>query len=568
MMNIMSLKKNRIASAALTTVPFIVVTLAWFYFAVLNPVPFWQQTGDYSWYALSHAFTLESDLSGVRAINFGYNIHPGVPFGIASWLAFRLATLGISESSNRISYAIAHAENFWMWAKIIALTLNLTGLYVIQRMFSKDLFRFLIASGLYFAAVPTVFGTSLAQLTNESFALPFVAIFYFLTFKLLTAAGEREWDPANLKFTAETRNLCCSLGALTAIGCSIKIYYMAPAFGLVIAIFVAIGIAAIPKKAAFKMFIYGLAGFLFAGTIVVFILGKSTALTWIGWNWGMLSHSDRYGTGSHSFMQWASVKAALEKLIASTKDLFPLIIGSSMILAVATTILRIRDNAWKRANLPFAIALFTGITINFLGLIKHYAPHYALPICASLPCLLLIVKRNDSNQSHLRLGEIAVLIAVVIMFTINIRNYALEHAHQILNASATVRDEELIEKLPLAPGEKRVWGYFSPTKGGVTPMITNYAGSEYVTQILKTTNASDISPGDEKDTKNWRYVIFPKSYFPTAASIPENYPKMFDFATTNFTMHKDDQTRELETMFVLTRTPKPAPDLLYHDKSK
>jgi len=46
--------------------PYLLVGGIWAYFAVLNPMPFWQLGGDYSWYALSDLANVTSPQSRYR----------------------------------------------------------------------------------------------------------------------------------------------------------------------------------------------------------------------------------------------------------------------------------------------------------------------------------------------------------------------------------------------------------------------------------------------------------------------------------------------------------------------
>jgi hypothetical protein len=78
----------------------VAVTGLWYYFAVLQAVPFWLLSSDYNWYSLSMAFTIESNMAGgPKSINHGNYCHPAIPFEVLSWIALRLTTLGISGTS-------------------------------------------------------------------------------------------------------------------------------------------------------------------------------------------------------------------------------------------------------------------------------------------------------------------------------------------------------------------------------------------------------------------------------------------------------------------------------------
>ena len=63
----------------------------------------------------------------------------------------------------------------------------------------------------------------------------------------------------------------------------------------------------------------------------------------------------------------------------------------------------------------------------------------------------------------------------------------------------------------------------------------------------------DSSPAADPDAKDWRYVILPKTYYPTPASVATNYPKMFDFKGTAFTFSGTERMTELEKFIVVER---------------
>lgn len=550
-----SAHKERCASLFLEWLPFIVVAIIWLYFAVLDPVPFWQQVGDYSWYALSHAFTFEAKVEGYRAANFGYNIHPGVPFGVVSWIAFRLATYAAGDSGERVVFAINHAETFWTWAKFIALVLNLSGMYVLKRMFKGDVVRFCIACCVYFAAVPASFGASFLQLTNESFALVYIVTFYWLIFRLLSEPDAVIGIGTMKVFSVSMRDLLSfCLGALTAFGLSMKIYYTAPAFGLVAGFWAAIVFGSFGKKSVVRLFGIFLGSFvLFGWLIVAFIVGLPALKTWILWNYGMLSHSNHYGSGEQGFIQLSSAFGAIKSLIFTTLGTFPMIVAFVAVVFVSVMIRNANDKSWGRKYFPFVVAISFGILINITGLLKHYAQHYALPLCASLVCLLLI----QGKIVYSRVMSGFALSFVVMLLAVNLNSYAATHMHSIEMANAVIRDCKMIEKLPISSNEMRVWGYFSPTKNGILPMVKQYSGSDFISGIvLKSSSSVDIVPGNERDDSDWRYVLFPKAYYPSRESVFENYRKMFDFKATKFEIADTDNITELETFFLLVREQK------------
>jgi hypothetical protein len=212
--------------------------------------------------------------------------------------------------------------------------------------------------------------------------------------------------------------------------------------------------------------------------------------------------------------------------------------------------IRRNDREFIQRNVPFLCSIAIGIAINLIGLLKHYAPHYALALCASLPCVLLILVNEKLPRPLLGIASVLLLFGLVE----NVQSHARNQASDIQWEGGAKRYLKIIEGLPIAPGQKRVWAYLSPVKAGVVPLIVAYAGSTFVRQaVYGGSDQVDVVPTTDRAAKDWKYVFFPKSYFPTRESIALNYRKHFDFAVTKFEIEPTDTIDELETWFVLTR---------------
>ena len=547
---------NKYIRYLLLPLPYIIITAIWLYFAIIHPLPFWQEIGDYPWDSLSQAFTLESKLAGHSASNFNYHIHPGIPFAFASWIAFRMATLGLHNAEERITYVISNPENFWFWAKTIALSLNLLGVYLIQCMYRKNLGLFFLGTTIYFSAVPAAFGISLLQLSNESFALIQIILFYFLTYLFFKYfINSKIESDSKTKSNSTLYILSILLGSLSALGWSIKIYYVAPSIGLLLGFITSLVLGLCDKKLAFRLILFFLTSFILVETLIIFsIMGWSAFTNWVKWNWEMITHVKRYGNGEKGFMRLSLAKRAIESLSYSTKGTFPFVFVSVIGVVLFTFFRFSKNKSFFFENLPFLVTIFSGITINFIGLIKHYSPlsqHYALPVVASLIPMLLIVQSGNFNRQIFLIGN----FIFIIPFLINLIGYSNIQKFSLQFAEASIRDSKYIDTLPIHRNERRVWGYFTPINAGIIPMINQYAGSSFVSKVInKSCNPIDITPNMEPDTKRWRYVIFPKTYYPTLASLSKNFPKMFDFAITKFSLHNTDKITDLETLFLLTRS--------------
>lgn len=546
---------KKIVSVILQAVPFLAVLAIWYYLSVLHPIPFWQISRDYSWLSLSHAFTLESKLAGVPALNHAYQIHPGLPFAITSWIALCMASFPLSDSADRIAYGIAHAEHFWMWAKAFALLLTFGGFWVVRLFFRNSTALYLLACGIYCSCLPVVFYGTLAQLSNESFSLLYVMSFQGLAYRILSAGGEGAYSPRAAPGTGiQVRPhvlLSIGLGCMAAIGWSIKIYYLAPLIGTMFGVLAALGLGIMSGREFCRFAVLAASGFIASMLFwITTFLGWKCFENWLVWNWQMLTHIGHYGSGSGGFF---SLPQLLESALALARDshwAFPVFVCSLVLLTCLAAIQEKKNRTWINSYLPFAISVLVCIGINLTGLLKHYLQDYAICIVAALPCLVFIVSRARNGMRYL----LPIFVIMPVFLFITIGNAATIHLGLLTGANAVIRDFAVIDRLPLGEDQRRVWAYFSATKAGMMPHISNYASSKLATEVIRRVMPSaDVSPLSDLEVNNWRYILFPKEYYPTRESISKNYRDMFDFTGTRFAPSPNDKIIELERFFVLER---------------
>ena len=84
-------------------------------------------------------------------------------------------------------------------------------------------------------------------------------------------------------------------------------------------------------------------------------------------------------------------------------------------------------------------------------------------------------------------------------------------------------------------------------------MIDQFSGSIFVDKIIHNAPLVDVSPLEDQSGADWKYVMFPKTAFPTRDSLRRNVHARGDFAATKFQFHETDDIKELATFFVLTR---------------
>ena len=97
-------------------------------------------------------------------------------------------------------------------------------------------------------------------------------------------------------------------GVLTIFGATLKIYYLAPAVGLVVALTISVWLGYIKNKIYLKTISIFLISVFASSLFVIFIvIDWYTFSILIKWNFNMLTHSGYYGSGEAGFLDTAFV---------------------------------------------------------------------------------------------------------------------------------------------------------------------------------------------------------------------------------------------------------------------
>ena len=435
--------------------------------------------------------------------------------------------LGDQRPRRIIAYAVAHGDRYWTCVKIVALGLNLAGIAILQRMFKGKVWLFLFAVSIYFASTPAVFYASLTTLTNETFAIVIIPALYFLIYRLLapdldsTSSLGSGNELHSTLFLRRRDALSVAIGVLAAIGWSVKIYYMAPAFGLAVGLVAAAAMRMIKIQTVLRCIVHLGAGFLATVALVVyFIMGWEKFTNLIAWTLKMLSHTDRYGAGEEGFIQSGNALHALENITRSTNGTLPAIMVATIAAVLFVCVIRRGDRAFIRRNLPFVFSVIVGIFINFTGLLKHYSPHYALVLCASLSCLLLVLIDEKFPRPLVGVAGALMLGALAL----NLYHYSVGHFADVQKVAAVQRDLQKIEApSDFAGGEARL-GLFQPGQGWRGANDRQYAGSPFVAKaVYGDATAVDVVPTSDRSAKDWNMFLlqepFPNRVKPSQRSI-------------------------------------------------
>ena len=516
----------------------------WAWFALVHAIPFWQTPGDYPWYALSQAFTIESLSAGKLARNAGFLVHPGIPFALLNWVALRASDLA-GGHAERVMAALRDPEAFWLAARLLALALNLLGVLAYRLLFRERSTLFLVATACHFAFTPAVLGLSLLQFTIESFALPFLVGSYALAARLFQDFGEGR-EPSI--------GIAAVLGTMAAFGLSLKIYYLAPTVGVAVALAYAVITRSLRPARLLWMLVAAATAFTAVGVpLIVGMIGPIGLTYWLDWNLGMLSHAGRYGSGQAGFLDATAVADVLQTVIVQSSGTAVLVLLVVALLLAMGWRRRGHHSTGSIGTTLFAIAVMTGASLHLLGLLKHYLPHYAIPLGATIPCLLAALDVSRLPRVWLR----SALAAALALLGLNVVNYAQSHHKQLAAARALQADVRQIEAMPVEAGRLRIWGYLSASMPGMAPLIVSYSGSPWIADVtLHAISRVEEAPMGARRSAVWGLVILPKVYFPDQAAIAGALKRQFDFARTDFRLCPSDTITELDRFLVVRPGPR------------
>ncbi len=495
------------------------VILAWTAVHGLRPLDFWSTPDDYAAHSLSHALNLEQALAENTARRIGYfqYIHPGLPFQFVSWLDFRVAQLfTTTDSKNPVLSTLANPGGFWLANRVSALGLLLAGLATAWCCARRlDGVTALVAALVFLSFQPAWTHTVL-RLGNESFALLLGAGLFGLLLRAF--AGEQ-----------------CLAGPWVIVGLLAGTAYLMKMNYVTWIIAAAIGLltALVCRRGSVRPFV-GRAALLvagFAGGVVVLgvlALGTRGMHALFREQRRILFHSGRYGGGDPEIFDEAAVAEAVRD-IAANLDLWlvPLCLAIITILVVAS---RRKDRAWLKSNLPFVAGCGAAMVLGYAAAIKHFRPHYLVPVAAVLPALVTWI--GESVNARVR-RFVAGVVALSILLAGG--KTWREYSGNLTHAAALREDCRRIEQLPLAASQVRVWARVnSPAQIASTVILWSNTGSTYQ-PVLQTLYPHDAlyEIWDRKvyyqgqlvppETVPWQYAILDRRRFPDFESVPACY---------------------------------------------
>ena len=497
---------------------------------------FWSFVGDYPMLSLAHALNVQAWFdSGLRQVGYFQEFHPGIPFQLASWLAFRVAQIfSPTDVSSSIQYTLQEPDLFWSVTQLLALSLGLVGVTALWRRSRRLSAGFAIAAMLVFFSFRPAWTYGLTTLSIDTFALPMAVLFFTV---------------AAYAFRAEKRSLIFwgVLGGLGGLAWLLKLNYIVWSLAAGVGLLVQLALRGVTlRQFALRAGLFVLAFGAVGAFLGLLFLGPDGLTQTINYHIGVATHAGYFGSGSSELVNWNTIKDNL-RTIAGRIDLWA---ATVVLLALAASIVfkYRRDRAWLKANLPIVACLVMAILFGYAAAIKHFFDHYLIVAGAVLPLLVLWLGQVSTR----RMG-IFLMPVVIVLVSITAYGYFQERSGFLSHMRAMRQDAETINSLPLTDGNVRLWSY----RVNAGPYIANFTAA--MTQVPSYfDDVKKVFPQDlEYDIWNtqvqfnhqwtspdrvpWQYAIFDQAFFPNFASLPPYFQE------------NGTEIRKLNTVLVVER---------------
>jgi hypothetical protein len=444
----------------------------WLYLTMAHSLPIEHVLApDYTTLAIAHALNIDAWLERSpprRMVEYFQVIHPGLPLQIVSWLVYRVVHADDGgDSRARFAALAAEPDRFLRGSQVACLLLTLTALCGLWT-WARPLGRWVALTA---CILPFGYGDfrefALWRLGNETMAFPLA---------LLAAATAR---PAlmGLRFA---RLHAVAFGAACGIAYLNKLNYLAwplaAACGFAVAWIVARG----ERPAALR----GLGAFAagFAVAVVglgALLLGPEGLLAMLESHWAFFRHSGLYGKGATGVLSTQALAAALALLWLPSYRYGLLLVVALVVLSATGLAVQFRRPPHRRGEIALHAFLAAGVLLGFLAALKHFNPHYLVPPVAL--AAFLFARTATSLPRALAMGAAVVLVAAALISArFNLPDLHFERAE----ASAYRADHALIDALPLAAGEVRVWGYQTRTLPASLAFAVHMSGELWALDAL------------------------------------------------------------------------------------
>lgn len=535
---------------------------AWNGMTTQFPAEYWDLlNGEYTQLSLSHALHLETRLEkGRNPKNIGLAYHPGVPFYLASWLAMRIGAMDYPAGEDMLAYTVERPEAFWAARQKMAAAVAISGLLLLWLFLRPyGLAPACVGLALYFRFNLSWF-IGLTELSNETFALPFMALFFMVLRYLL---GRQKLDHGGAFL----------LGAIAGAGYSIKLPYGIVFFAGLAALVVFHWRAkrAPDSPAPLKhlmAYLLGAAAVIFL--IMPVMIGFGNFWTLMGNHIRVITHSGYYGAGHLGPPDTGILQSNLGEIYGVYPDAF-FVIG--LFLAVGAAYLALRPPA-DSGDMAMALGLGLSVFTLLFSVIKHYQAHYVMMVaaCAALAggfLLHVIIKHGKANIRGYALDGTALVLLVALGFS-GYQGASISRegfAGRITNAKA---DLKIVKAKPLGAKDLITWVHGAGGKPMIIIETLDWAGllmdprfDAIRRGLLENREISTLSGlylRDKSMDYQIRYIISPKLYFKPRGNLALQGPMCLPY-------EKDDMITPLSTVVIIEKA-RPVPAAVYLDLSR
>jgi hypothetical protein len=466
----------------------------------------YEVVNDYPVLALGHGINLDfwkEDFPARRVAGYAQTTHPGLPFQVASGLAYQVAHAPGKNARERALRTLADPGRFWTANRVLAAALFLGSICLAFAATWKGFGALSLIVPLATLAYAPSWTYGLGFLGNETFAL---LLFLALWLSVRTALGTSVRPAAYL------------LVGLVGGACYLnKLNYVAWLAGAALAlVYFAVRT---PSSTARKL--AALAA-LAAGTAIsiagigVAFLGRSGFGAMLALHGQVFWKSGYYGEGDPGVVK-ASLAWSNLRTFVGENAVFAAWLAAVIALLVLACFQAWRHRDFQPADRAMALFLGTSFALALLAALKHYWPHYVIPAVVVVPFAALSLGRRLPRA--IATGMVVVTLLVALRVALAERRSIAEEQAVLREYQAEVRRAR---ELPLGPGGLRIWTYKARApEYGVSFAIDNSTHPELYDPFYQAGFPSDRGVfRDYRAWPSWEYVVLTKRYFPSPSDVP------------------------------------------------
>jgi hypothetical protein len=481
------------------------------------PVDFWNTSNDYPVMSLAHAVYIDQRLSSDTSVKIGYaqTAHPGIIFQIVSWIVYRASSLFVYGTAEaRLIDALSDSAKYWRIIQIVPLLVfSLVLLLLGKRLLKKNAVSLFVLPLVFFSFQP-IFIYGFSFLGNDTFALP-LGLALFLT---LIKAN----DGNNLKFGYWW--IC--VGLIGGLGYLNKLNYIMWSAGVIAGYLVSCALLRINPLIILRNVLLFLFGFLGAVLgIGIPYLGRSGIEEMFLRHKAFIIHDGIYGSGKQDLVNPATF---FHNFFESLSDYPFFWLMLFIIVAQACWVIskRKEDRVWLRSNLPVIGCLIGAAIMVLFSALKHYLPHYLIPLIVVAVCISWWSVANSQSQ----LEQLIIVPFAILACAISLAGHISSEVKAKRDIEATRSEVEKIRKLSLGLGQTRLWTYHVASKEYLQYFLATLVDSKEVNVLIDNANSIDkhfdiFGRSEYKaiDAMNWKYAVFQNNYFPTFEKLPDYF---------------------------------------------